>query len=82
MSEITLDTHAYFKKLTAAGMPESQAEVIAQESARRNDDLVTKKDLELLEYRLTIKFGAMLFAGLLATIGIILALLPMVLNSQ
>ena len=84
MAESAFDTHAYFKSLTAAGMPEAQAEVVARRETVRNDDLVTKeylkKELELIESRLTNKFGAMLVAGLLATIGIILTLLPMVLE--
>ncbi|MDA8010336.1 MAG: CCDC90 family protein [Alphaproteobacteria bacterium] len=75
-----IDTHAYFKHLTAAGMPEAQAEVIAHERALRFDDLVTKKDVELMEQRLTIKYGAMLIGGLAATTGTILALLPMMLK--
>ncbi len=31
MSAITFDTHAFIKRLTAAGMPELQVEVLAEE---------------------------------------------------
>ncbi|MDA8011083.1 MAG: CCDC90 family protein [Gammaproteobacteria bacterium] len=74
MTEAAFDTHAYFKRLTAAGMPEAQAEVIAHERARRLDELVTKTDLEkelqLLENRMTINFGLMLigFTGILVAV--------------
>ena len=33
MSAIAFDTHAFIKRLTAAGMPETQAEVLADEQA-------------------------------------------------
>lgn len=84
MTEVVIDTHAYFKRLTGAGMSEPLAEVVAHERAQHIESLVTKDDLksemQLLEHRLTIKFGTMFVAGHLASIGIILALLPMVLK--
>ncbi len=47
MSVIAFDTHAFVKRLTGAGMPEAQAEVLADEQRRVIDDrLVTKDDLE------------------------------------
>lgn len=65
-------------------MPEPQAEVIVHEHVMSNEELVTKKylkiALELFEKNLTIKFGAMLVATQLATIGIILTLLPVLLK--
>jgi hypothetical protein len=40
------DTHAFVKRLTAAGMPEAQAEVLADEQVRLIDDrLATKEDI-------------------------------------
>jgi hypothetical protein len=40
------DTHTFVKRLTAAGMPEAQAEVLADEQVRLIDDrLATKKDI-------------------------------------
>jgi 2-phosphoglycerate kinase len=47
VSVIAFDTHAFVKRLTGAGMPEAQAEVLADEQRRVIDDrLVTKDDLE------------------------------------
>jgi hypothetical protein len=49
MSVAVLNTHAFVKRLTAAGMPEAQAEVLADEQVRSNDerlvDLATKADI-------------------------------------
>ena len=47
---IAFDTHRYVKRLTGAGMPEPQAEVIADEQrALIEDQLATKRDLKELE---------------------------------
>jgi hypothetical protein len=46
MSGAVFDTYASVKRLTAAGMPEAQAEVLADEQRRLVDDrLVTKDDV-------------------------------------
>lgn len=64
MGAIAFDTHAFVKRLTAAGMPEAQAEVLAEEQTRLIDDkLTTKTDLELLKRDLTIRMGAIVGAG-------------------
>lgn len=79
MAAVAFDTHAFIKRLTAAGMPEPQAEILVEEQARLIEDrLATKVDLERLEHnvrrdfehrmetleqRLTIKLGAMIAAG-------------------
>ena len=79
MTSTTFDTLGYFEKLKAAGVPEAQAkaqvevirEVIEDKLATRRDlkelELAVKndlKELELrLEYRLTVRFGSMLAAG-------------------
>jgi hypothetical protein len=65
MASVIFDTHAFVKRLTAAGMPVEQAEILAEEQARLIDErLATKADLkvleERLEYRLTIRLGAMM----------------------
>lgn len=72
MTSIAFDTHAFVKELTAAGMPEAQAEVLAKSQANLIDEkLATKQDLmELeerlrrdmkeLEFRLTIRLGSMM----------------------
>ncbi len=53
MTSIAFDTHAFVKKLTAAGMPEAQAEVLARTQATLIDEkLATKQDLKELEDRL------------------------------
>ena len=81
------DTHQFYKQLTRAGISEAQAEVIAHERARQYGELATKKDiellrrnLELLEQRLTIKFGKVYFAGQIASIGIIAGMIRLILN--
>lgn len=76
-----METHEFIKELVAAGLTEQQAEIIARHQTKViHDNVATKKDLEVLEYRFTIKFGAMLVGGLAATIGIILAVLPLLLQ--
>ena len=50
MAFAAFDTHKYVKRLTAAGMPEPQAEVIADEQRSLIDDqLATKQDIKALE---------------------------------
>ena len=50
---IPFDTHAYVKKLQAAGFTEPQAEVQAQALAELvNEQLATKRDLKELEVNL------------------------------
>ena len=47
------DTHAFVKRLTAAGMPEAQAGVLADEHARLVDErLATKSDVAALATKL------------------------------
>ena len=54
MSTISFDTHTFVKRLTQAGMPIAQAEVLADSQAQLIDDrLATKYDLNELEARLT-----------------------------
>ena len=43
---LTFDTHAFVKRLTKAGMPEDQAEVLAKGQADLYERLVTKEYLE------------------------------------
>jgi hypothetical protein len=46
MSALAFDTHAFIKRLTAAGMPEAQAEILADQQTKLIDEkLVTKVDL-------------------------------------
>jgi hypothetical protein len=46
MSLALFDSHAFVKRLTAVGMPEEQAEVLADEHGRQLDGrLATKADI-------------------------------------
>jgi hypothetical protein len=66
------DTHAFVKKLTGAGMPEPQAEILAQEQARLiGEHLATKADLERLKDQLTIRLGGMLAAAVVIVAGLV-----------
>lgn len=83
MVAITFDTLIYSKKLRAAGVSEQVAEVQAEALAEVIDDhLVTKKDLldtesrlthqlEKLSYKLAIRLGGMIIAGVLVLAAII-----------
>jgi len=66
MTAITFDTHAYIKKLKEKGFTETQAESVVDmvNDVRAIDlaSLATKSDLEILELRLKIQIGAMIFA--------------------
>ena len=72
MSTLIFDTHDFIKKLTTAGMPEAQAEVLAAAQASLLEEhIATKTDLRELEYRLTIRLGAMMVVavGMVATLA-------------
>ena len=78
MAAIMFDTHAFVKELTAAGMPEAQAEALARNQATLIDEkLVTKQDLKRelreLELRLTLRLGSMMVVA----IGVVAALVKM-----
>lgn len=65
MSTLTFDTHKFVKRLTEAGMPLNQAEILAEEQTRLIDErLATKDDLEKLELRLTMKLGTLTVAAI------------------
>jgi hypothetical protein len=54
MASVIFDRHAFIKRLTAAGMPEQQAGILAEERVRLiGEHLATKADLKALEDRLT-----------------------------
>jgi hypothetical protein len=75
MATVIFDSHAFVKRLTAAGMPVEQAEILADEHARVfGEQLATKQDVALLRAdlvameqrikdQLTIRLGGMLAAG-------------------
>lgn len=85
MSTVAFDTHAFVKELTRVGMPEEQAEVLAQSQATLVDEkLATKQDLKELEMnlrremkelelRLTIRLGSMMVVA----VGVVAALVKL-----
>ena len=53
MSNLAFDTHKFVKDLTKSGMPDKQAEVLADHYARLLDDrLATKDDLSALDAKI------------------------------
>ncbi|WP_295390018.1 DUF1640 domain-containing protein [uncultured Thiodictyon sp.] len=54
MTTVTFDTHLFVRTIQASGIPENQAEAIAEafRVAQSNAELSTKGDLSELEYRL------------------------------
>ena len=75
MASAIFDTHAFVKRLIAAGMPEQQAEILAEEHARlRGERFATKQDivdLEKLKDQLTIRFGGMLTAAVVIVTALV-----------
>lgn len=72
MASIVFDTHAFVKRLTAVGMPEEQAEALADEQAKLIDErLATKDDLERLEQRLIMRLGGMLVVAVVAVAALV-----------
>jgi len=68
------DTLDFYKQLSRAGMPDAQAEIFAANQADINRELTdVNHRLDLMSRDLTIRFGAMVAAGSIATIGIILS---------
>ena len=58
---VAFDTLAYARRLRQAGFSEQQAEVQAEAlAAVVAETLATKQDLRELEYRLTLRLGAMM----------------------
>jgi hypothetical protein len=83
MATAIFDTHAFIKRLTAAGMPVEQAEILADEHARvLGEQLATKQDLaplradlvameQRIKDQLTIRFGGMLAASVAVTAALV-----------
>jgi hypothetical protein len=75
MASAIFDTHAFVKRLIAAGMPEQQAEILAEEHARLlGERFATKQDivdLEKLKDQLTIRFGGMLTAAVVIVTALV-----------
>ena len=70
MTTITFDTLEFTRRLREAGFDEKQAEAAVRVLADAQSALVSRDyldaRLEALEYRLTIKLGAMLMAAVTA----------------
>jgi hypothetical protein len=68
---VAFDTLAYSRRLKQAGVPVEQAEAQADALAQVvGETLATKQDIRELEYRLTMRLGAMLTiaVGVVATL--------------
>ncbi|MHB1645166.1 MAG: DUF1640 domain-containing protein [bacterium] len=79
MESIIYDTLAYVKKLKLVGFTDEQAEIQAEEIARiLNENIVTKKDIKELEYKLKYQIitavGGML-VGAVIIIGVLIKIL-------
>ena len=69
---VALDTLAYSRRLRQAGVPEEQAEVHAEAlAAVVTETLATKQDLRELEYRLTLRLGAMITVAIGAVAALV-----------
>ena len=79
MADLAPDTHRFVKRLTEAGMPEQQAEILAEQQARLiNEKLVTKTylDKQLGEFEVRIiKWIVPLLLGQTALIVALMKLL-------
>jgi hypothetical protein len=79
MSTLAFDTHRFIKRLADAGMPEPQAEILAEEQAQLiGERLATKDDLERMELRLSnhlIKWVAGLLMAQAAVVAALVKLL-------
>jgi len=73
MASIAFDTHRFITTLKEAGIPENQAEAIAEafRTAHIESEIATKTDLRELEYRLIIKLGAMMMAAIAAVAALV-----------
>ncbi len=92
MATAIFDTHAFVKRLTAAGMPEQQAEVLAEESTRlarrtggnqtgyrllRTDFDLLRADIAAMEQRIKDQLTIRLGVMLAAAIAIVAALVKL-----
>jgi hypothetical protein len=84
MTTIAFDTYKFIRTLKESGLPENQAEAIAEafRNAHVEAELATKSDLlaleralkaeiRELEYRLIIKLGAMIMAAVAAVAALV-----------
>ena len=74
MSGITFDTHKFINRLRQSGLPEAQAEAIADafRDASAEAELATKRDLKEMELHLDARFESLKVELLKWVIGLIL----------
>ena len=78
MATAIFDTLAYVKKLKEAGVPENQAEVHAEAIAGLIDEqLATKKDLQILEANVTARIIRWVAGMLVAQAAIVATLVKL-----
>ena len=81
LSNLDFDTHKFVKDLTANGMPDKQAELLADHYASLlNDRLATKEDLTSLEERIMNKLTIRILSAQLVTIVTICTIIGFMLN--
>lgn len=76
MATVTFDTLKFVHRLKQSGMPEAQAEALAEafKDAQGEAELVTSGDLRELEYRLTTLVWKTIGAQTVVLIGVMVAL--------
>ena len=78
MATAIFDTLAYAKKLKSAGVPENQAEIHAEAIAGLIDEqLATKKDLQILEANVTARIVRWVAGMLVAQAAIVATLVKL-----
>ena len=78
MATTIFDTLAYAKKLKEAGVPENQAEIHAEAIAGLIDEqLATKKDLQILEANVTARIVRWVAGMLVAQAAIVATLVKL-----
>ena len=78
MNTAIFDTLAYAKKLKEAGVPENQAEIHAEAIAGLiNEQLATKKDLQILEANVTARIVRWVAGMLVAQAAIVATLVKL-----
>jgi len=78
MAAAIFDTLAYAKKLKEAGVPENQAEIHAEAIAELIDEqLATKKDLQILEANVTSRIIKWMAGMLVAQAAIVATLVKL-----
>ncbi len=63
MNAVTFDTHAFVKRLSAAGMPEPQAEVLAEEQSRLIDTFCQVGHFRAMSTMIAEMYDALIAAG-------------------